>query len=408
VAKTYQFDRDDLIRVLSPVARFVGKSLKATAYVRLFDDDGVLAAEATNGRASARMSLESQSGDKIDVCVHPKFLDAIKSMRGGDLELEITQSQVVVSGAAKSKFTLPVNPDPLPDTGLSDLPDGDDVAVDSLLPIIEQAAKFASDDAKRPAIHGVHLMQAQTDDGPRIAVASTDSYRFFYRITDIESFPGVDEDKGITLSLELAKDIKGLLSGVVKMSVGSKIAIQDGGFKYWGHITAEPFPNVEQILKMADPEKKIFFGRAEADRELERASVLAETGATLKLLVRDGELICQVAGSMGSSEVAWDADTGDFRNDYALNFSYLRNGIGAIETDGVFLGVSESKMKPLLIHGEDEKTFYVLTGLMPDRAEKPATKTKSKAKAKEDEEPEPVAVVAGSEEDEDEGEDVDF
>lgn len=392
MAQTFEFDRDDLIAVLKPVSRFVGKSLKSTSYIRLFSDGDLLAAEATNGRASARMTVD-QEAKRLEACVHPKLLDAIRALPDGSVELTISASSVEVSGRGKTKFTVPVNPDPLPETGLDKIPDGEEVEIDDLLTAIEKAARFASDDTKRPAINGVHLMVAEHDGEKRVAVASTDSYRFFYEITDVESFPGVEEGKGLTLPLVMAKDIKGLISGKVLVSVGDTVVIRDGMFRYWSHIPNEPFPNVAKIIEMAQPEHTIRFGKMEADREMERASVLAESGATIKFQVRDAEVIGRVGGAMGSSEIAWDADSGTCRSEADLKFSFLRNGIGAVETDEIRLGISDNKMKPILIQDEEGKTSYVLAGVAPTRTsddggDKPKTKTRKK---KEEPEPAPEA-----------------
>lgn len=392
MATIVEIDRDDLVAVLNPVSKFVGKTLKATAFVRLFVEEGVLAAEAMNGRSAARMVLPTTKVEKdLDVQVHPKFLDAIKSMKSGDLKLTITTNNIEISGAGKSKFDLPLSSDKLPETGLDTLPPGEEVDLDEIMPILERAAKFASEDDKRQSIFGVHVMLR---DG-HVVVVSTDSYRFYHETTELTEFPGLTDGTGITLPLGFIRDIAGIAKGTVQLSTDGKVILEDGGFRYSTSITAEKFPDVEAIIKISEPEFILKFGRDEADREMERAAVLAEKGATVNVFIRDSEVFARIQGGMGSSEVAWEADTEKCRSELRFNLSYFRNGIGVVNGDEIQLGVSDDKRKPAILMSEDGSRKYVISTLAESSVQPEAAAATKKKKGKKGEEPEDEPVPAG-------------
>lgn len=376
----FRSERDSLAEVLSTAARAVGSRGTASPVlsgVLLRCEGNHLAVTGTDLDLTIRMEQEVIGLEDGD-CVIPARLitDIVRSLEPGAVTVEGGDEKIEIS-ASRSRFGLRALP--LMEFPTVMAPNAPNVVLPGEMvgEGLRQVVRAASNDDARPMLTGVLI----TNEGGRIRLVATDSYRLALR--DFEGTSGLGEGEDVLVPARALAELQRLSASAgaglhstdtgngsrandVGVTIGAKeITFTRGSVRITSRLLEGTYPDYRQLIPDHYP-NLLHLGKETLIGALRRVRLLVKDNTTpVRLSMRPGGVDLSVV----SQEVGDASETvdGDFSGDelvIAFNPSYLIDGVEAVIGDEVVIETADAS-RPATVRAADHDSFRYL--LMPVR-----------------------------------------
>ena len=362
-------ERDSLAAALA-IANRATASLKPSsmfpAALRLSATADQLAVASTDGDLSIMtVTAIPVSAEGGTVLAPAKLLAAIVgALPPGSVSLTSTSDALEVK-AGRSHFTLRTFPtDNLPPPSRVDAPQ---VEVDAALlrTSLTQVVFAASPDALRPVLTGV-LVEARSDG---LRLVATDSYRLVYR--DVPGLRVLGDRPSALVPSRVLTELQRLLTGVDTVDVylgEQQVAFQVGATYLSGRLIEGEFPNYRPLLPTEPPSNRLTVECEPLLAAIKRVALVAAGDKTTPVRVQFTTEGVRVSVQTSDGATASEQVDGKYEGDdltLGFNPAFLTEGIAALGTDTVVLGLT-NEVKPAIITGAEDEGGPVQI-LMPVR-----------------------------------------
>lgn len=351
--------------LLKPLQAVIGvverrQTMPILSNILLKAADGVLAVTGTDLEVELVAEASVDVTDPGDITIPGRKLhDIVRALPDGvSVELIHSGDRVTVK-AGRSRFVLSSLP-------AADFPSTEGIEADQ-----ELTVSYAD---LRRLIEKTHFSMAQQDvryylngllfetEGTRLRAVATDGHRLALADCELSAPAGHDGQcivprKGV---LELNRLLGG--DGEVKLVLGSNhLRVQLPGTRLTTKLIDGRFPEYSRVV----PEQAEHLVRA--DREalrssLQRAAILSnEKYRGIRLELSENRLLMQ------ANNPEQEEATEELEVDYAgpemeigFNVSYLLDALGAVDSDGVELGLADANSSCLITNVEDLQTKFVV------------------------------------------------
>jgi DNA polymerase-3 subunit beta len=297
--------------------------------------------------------IGSLPNDKIDL-----------DLQDQTLEIKCKNYETRLRGAATSEF--PLIPEVAKEAAYS-------LDVGKFHEAVNQVVFATSTNEIRPEISGIlmHLDGA----GMKVVVAATDSYRLAEKTLELAGKEN-ENSRDVIIPARTMQEVLRILSvfrdsedpetpNVVKIYLAeNQIMFSLNGVDLVSRVIDGQYPDYKQIIP-ASYETKAGFTRNELIRVVKTASLFAKPGifdVTFGFKPgkeKVGELVLSSANSQfGENTVKLEADVEGKENEITLNYRYLLDGLGAMESEEVSLELTSAD-NPCLLRPKAEKSDYL-------------------------------------------------
>ncbi len=337
-------------------------------------ENGVITLLATNLEIGIKCVVRGKI-EKDGVIALPAklFADYIASLPNEKIDLNLQDQNIQIKC---KKFETRIR-----GVGVSDFPlipeinkeGGYSLDVGKFREAINQVIFAVSPNEIRPEISGIFLHF----DGQKkkLTVASTDSYRLAEKSLDLVN--GENENvKDAIVPARTMQEILRILSifrdtedpespSVLKVYLAeNQILFSLNSVDLISRVIDGQYPDYQQIIP-SNWKTKAAINRNELARLVKTASLFAKPGifdVTFTFYPGKngaGELVLSSANSQfGENTVKLDTELQGGKNEITLNYRYLLDGLGAIESDEVFLEITSSD-SPCLLRPKAESSDYL-------------------------------------------------
>ncbi len=288
-----------------------------------------------------------------------KFLDIVKALPDG-VEMTIaTEGDRVVIRAGRSRFTL------------TTLPAAEFPLVDELN--TQQTLKLAQVEFKR-LIDKTHFSMAQQDvryylngmlleaEGKELRAVATDGHRLALCETVLET-PAKSRQQVIVPRkgvLELQRILG--TDGEIELEIGTNhVRAQIGGIRFTSKLIDGRFPEYGRVIP-ANASRIIDADRDTLRHSLQRTAILSnEKYRGIRLNIKPGLLTLQ-AHNPEQEEAEDQIEVGYTGEEIEIGFNvnYLLDALGAIDTDRVHIGLTDSNSSCLVTAANSNSARYVV------------------------------------------------
>ncbi|MBF6540733.1 DNA polymerase III subunit beta [Nocardia farcinica] len=367
---------------LADAATWVARSLPSRPPVPVLggahlraDDDG-LTISVFDYEVSAQMRIAAEVAHDGEVLVSGKLLaDITKALPNKPVDITFDGSRVLIA-CGSAKFSLPT----MPVEDYPKLPDvparSGELAADLFATAVSQVAVAAGRDDTLSMLTGIRV----EIDGAEVTLAATDRYRLAVRTLEWSPTDPSVETQVLVPARTLAEAVKALES-----AAPARLAIDDSMFglvnarrRTTTRLLDAEFPKFRQLLPKEHASVATVFVPDLVDA-IKRVALVAERGAQVRLeFSEDGLLLSAGGDDAGRAEEAVPAE---FRGEpltIAFNPGYLMDGLTALHSTSVTLGVTTPTRPAVLVPSGDVEVkessggFAALSGpfvymLMPVR-----------------------------------------
>jgi DNA polymerase-3 subunit beta len=354
--------REDILTPLQSVIGVVERrqTMPVLANVLLAARDGKLSVTGTDLEVelvAASQASVQQSGD-ITVPGR-KLLDIFRSLPEKTSVALSTEGERVSLRAGRSRFTL------------SSLPASEFPLVDEIN--AQQTLTVAQGEFRR-LIDKTHFSMAQQDvryylngllletDGKTLRAVATDGHRLALCETELDSKAKTSQQvivprKGV---LELQRILG--TEGNIELAVGTNhVRAQIGDIRFTSKLIDGRFPEYGRVIP-ASPSRTVEAERESLKLSLQRTAILSnEKYRGIRLTARPGLLVIQAHNP--EQEEAEDQVEVNYKGEeveIGFNVNYLLDALGAIESDKVEIGLTDSNSSCLIHAPGTTHTKYVV------------------------------------------------
>ncbi|MCZ9310148.1 DNA polymerase III subunit beta [Corynebacterium uberis] len=372
---SFRVAKDDLGDAVAWVARNLPTKVAQPvlrAMLITADDEGLEIA-GFDYEVSTKVRLSAQVSQPGRIAVAGKLIAEISNtLPNKDVEIRADGS-VAVMVCGSSRFELPMIPlDDYPQ--LPTLPEVTGTIDPKLFTrAVTQVAVAAGRDDTLPMLTGVHMEVS----GSNVELAATDRFRLALRTFEWNpASPDVSANLLIPAKtlLENARTLDPQTSDPIDIAVGTGDQIgREGLFgvhtdnrETTTRMLDAEFPNIKPLL----PKVHTSVATVEIAPLLEairRVSLMTERNAQIRMQFSEGQVILSAGGSdSGHAEEPLPcAFTGADELLIAFNPSYLKDGLGVIDTDRVVFGFTEPSRPAILVPEPDELPEANADGTFP-------------------------------------------
>jgi DNA polymerase-3 subunit beta len=341
--------------ILSPLQSVIGvverrQTMPVLANVLLAARDGKLSVTGTDLEVELVAASQASVQQAGDITVPGrKLLDIFRSLPEKTSVALSTEGERVSLRAGRSRFTL------------SSLPASEFPLVDEIN--AQQTLTVAQGEFRR-LIDKTHFSMAQQDvryylngllletDGKTLRAVATDGHRLALCETELGGKAKTSQQvivprKGV---LELQRILGA--EGTIELAVGSNhVRAQIGDIRFTSKLIDGRFPEYGRVIP-ASPSRTVEAERESLKLALQRTAILSnEKYRGIRLTARPGLLIIQAHNP--EQEEAEDQVEVNYTGEeveIGFNVNYLLDALGAIESDKVEIGLTDSNSS-CLIHG---------------------------------------------------------
>lgn len=371
--------QENLAQGLSLVAHVAGKNvnLPILSHVLLQTDGGNLKISATNLEMATSVLVRGRVDEPGEFTVPAKlFQDYIGLLGEGKVELVVKDElleiraegkSTSIKGMAATEFPL------IPKLAKEVL---FRLEAEGLRQAINQVAFAVSSSDSRPELGGVACYFNPAGAKDLLVMASTDSYRLAERQVMLSSGVGTDVEKKCIIPARAMQEVSRVLSGY-KDEVGmpqfvewsmteSQLAVSFGNVELVSRLIEGSFPDYKQIIpKQFRTNCRV--KRTELMKAIRAASLFSRQGIydVHFEMSTEGMLTVSSADTGTGTHVAkLHAVVEGESNKVTLNFKYMNDGLGVMETDVVVLHVIDA-MNAVVVKPADKEGFQYV--VMPIR-----------------------------------------
>lgn len=363
--------QENLVQGLGMVAHVTGKNinLPVLGNVLFKTENGNLKLSTTNLEIAVSCSVRGKVESDGEYSVPAKLLlDYVSLLPTGKIELELKEEglevrtsdqHTVIRGLAASEFPL------LPKLNKES---NFQLPAESLKAALNQVTFAASTSESRPELTGVACFFKPEGNGWAAIFAATDSYRLAEKKLMINSGSG-EVRKAIIPArsmLEIARIVssyKDDISGPsdVAWSFGeNQLMVTYGNVELITRLIEGSFPPYQEIIPQTFKTEAIL-PRAELSKAVRAASLFARQGLfDVHLTLDPDQGTCTIASAdqgTGNTKTNIKGDVKGIKNEITLNFRYLNDGLGAMQTEKVKLSMINDG-SPVLILPESTPEQY--------------------------------------------------
>jgi DNA polymerase-3 subunit beta len=337
-------------------------------------EGGVITLIATNLEIGIKCEVRGKIEKEGAVTLPAKlFADYIGSLPNDKIDLDLQDQTLEIKcknyetrlrGAATSEF--PLIPEVAKEAAYS-------LDVGKFHEAVNQVVFATSTNEIRPEISGI-LMHFD-GAGMKVVVAATDSYRLAEKTLELAGKEN-ENSRDVIVPARTMQEVLRILSvfrdgedpeapNVVKIYLAeNQIMFSLNGVDLVSRVIDGQYPDYKQIIP-ASYETKAGFNRNELIRVVKTASLFAKPGifdVTFGFKPgkeKVGELVLSSANSQfGENTVKLEAETEGKENEITLNYRYLLDGLGAMESEEVSLELTSAD-NPCLLRPKAEKSDYL-------------------------------------------------
>ena len=371
--------QENLAQGLSLVAHVAGKNanLPILSHVLLQTEGGNLRISATNLEMATSVLVRGKVEQPGEFTVPAKlFQDYIGLLSEGKVELALKNEQLEIraDGKTTSIKGLVATEFPLIPRLAKEL--SFRIEAEPLRQAINQVAFAVSVSDSRPELSGVACFFNQNGTKDSLIMAATDSYRLAERQMNLAAGAGTDVEKKCIIPAKAMQEISRILSGY-KDEVGmpqfiewsmtdSQLAASFGNVELVSRLIEGSFPDYKQIIpKQFRTNCRV--KRTELMKAIRAASVFSRQGIYDVLFEMSTEGMLTVSSAdtgTGAHTAKLHAVVEGESNKVTLNFKYMNDGLGIMETDFVVLHVIDA-MNAVVVKPADKEGFQYV--VMPIR-----------------------------------------
>jgi DNA polymerase-3 subunit beta len=337
-------------------------------------EGGVITLVATNLEIGIRCEVRGKIESEGAITLPAKlFADYVGSLPNDKIDLELQDQTVEIGcknyetrmrGAPTSEF--PLIPEVAKEGGYS-------LDVGKFREAVNQVVFATSTNEIRPEISGI-LMHFD-GAGSKVVVAATDSYRLAEKTMELAGKES-ENSRDVIVPARTMQEVLRILSvfrdsedpeaqNVVKIYLAeNQIMFSLNGVDLVSRVIDGQYPDYKQIIPSGH-ETQAAFNRSELIKVVKTASLFAKPGifdVTFSLKPGDekmGELVLSSANSQfGENTIKLGAEVEGKENEITLNYRYLLDGLGAMETEEVILELTSGE-NPCLLRPKTEKADYL-------------------------------------------------
>jgi DNA polymerase-3 subunit beta len=337
-------------------------------------EGGIITLLATNLEIGIKCAVRGKIESEGAITLPAKlFADYVSSLPNDKIDLELLDQtfeikcknyETRIRGAATSEFPL--------------IPEVEKVAgysldVGKFHEAVNQVVFAVSTNEIRPEISG--LLLRFDGQNKKVVVAATDSYRLAEKSVGLASNEN-ENSREVIVPARTMQEVLRILSvfrdiedsetpNLVKIYLAeNQIMFSLNGVDLVSRVIDGQYPDYKQIIP-GSWQTRAGFSRNELIRVVKTASLFAKPGIFDVTFVfkpgkeKMGELILSSANSQfGENTVKLEAETEGKENEITLNYRYLLDGLGAMETDEVVLELTSAD-SPCLLRPKAEGADYL-------------------------------------------------
>ncbi len=337
-------------------------------------EGGVITLVATNLEIGIKCEVRGKIEKEGSVALPAKlFADYLGSLPNDKIDLDLQDQTMEVRcknyetrirGAATSEF--PLIPEVAKEGGYS-------LDVGKFREAVNQVVFATSTNEIRPEISGI-LMHFD-GAGMKVVIAATDSYRLAEKTLDLAGKEN-ENSRDVIVPARTMQEVLRILSvfresedpeapNLVKIYLAeNQIMFSLNGVDLVSRVIDGQYPDYKQIIP-ASYETRAGFNRNELIKVVKTASLFAKPGifdVTFSLKPgseKAGELVLSSANSQfGENTVKLGAEVEGKENEITLNYRYLLDGLGAMESEEVALELTSGE-NPCLLRPKTENSDYL-------------------------------------------------
>jgi DNA polymerase-3 subunit beta len=337
-------------------------------------EGGVITLLATNLEIGIKCGIRGRAEKDGAITLPAKlFSDYVSSLPNEKIDLELRDQtleikcknfETKIRGAATAEF--PLIPEVSKDTAFS-------VDVAKFRESVTQVVFATSTSEIRPEISGILLHFDGTEK--RVTVAATDSYRLAEKKLELVGGEG-ENSREVIVPARTMQEVLRILSvfretedpeapNTLKIYLAeNQILFSLNSVDLISRVIDGQYPDYKQIIPSSWKTKAIF-NRNDLIRVIKTASLFAKPGIFDVAFSfkpgkeKSGELTLSSANSQfGENTVRLEAEIEGEANETTLNYRYLLDGLGAMETEEVALEITSGE-SPCLLRPKDQGADYL-------------------------------------------------
>ncbi len=291
------------------------------------------------------------------------FSDIVKNLPDAAVHVESVDDTVFITCGSSSFSIKTLDAEDFPGFPEVDIDQEIEIPFSQFVSMVKRVSRVVSRDESRAILTGVLI----TLEESLLKMVATDSYRL--AITEAELETSQTQNFQAVISGSFLNEIASLSSTNYPITLAlaeNQIVITYHNTVFINRRIEGTFPNYRQLL----PET--YTTRIGVDVEslaagVKRTSLLGQSSSPVKLDINNDSntlLLSAIAQDVGSAQETIDCAVEGEDVEIAFNYSYVLDGLAAIETEKVFLEV-QSSLKPGIFKADEEENFLYL--VMPVR-----------------------------------------
>lgn len=300
------------------------------------------------------------------------FYDFVNLLPNDRVDIDLLDHALQVqSGGSKTKINgIPANEYPLipPVTGGTSYK-LNAAAFDAALSRLLFAV--ATNEA-RPELTGVNMMFSTIDGKRVLTMAATDSYRLAEQTMVVADAP--EGEKRVIVPQRTLLEVRRILSvfrdsvdapeDIVLELVESQIAFRFGNVELTSRVIEGKYPDYRQIVPKS-VKTELTLERGPLLQAVKRTSLFSKNGLfDIRLEAKPGEkslVLSATDAGRGENTMALSGEIVGPENNIVLNYRYLLDGLNALSTETVTLGIIDG-FNPCVLKpgGDDQNSLYII------------------------------------------------
>lgn len=335
-------------------------------------EGGVITLLATNLEIGIKCTVRGKIEKEGGVTLPAKlFADYVASLPNEKIDIELQEQNIEIKcknfetkirGASTAEF--PLIPEVTKEVAYN-------LDVEKFREAINQVIFAVSTNEIRPEISGVLLnFNGQTKN---LIVAATDSYRLAEKVLPLVNGEN-EESREVIIPVRTMQEVLRILSifrdvedpevpNILKIYLAeNQVLFSLNNVDLVSRIIEGQYPDYKQIIPTSW-KTRVIFNRSGLIKAVKTASLFAKPGIFDVTITcksgKGGELILSSSNSQfGENTVKLSTEVEGEQNEITLNYHYLLDGLGAIESDEVFLEIT-SPDSPCLLRPKVENADYL-------------------------------------------------
>lgn len=352
--------QENLAKAIGAVSRIVSSrsSLPVLSNILIATDNGRVRLSATNLEVGINCWIGAKASEEGALTVPARlFSEFITSLPGGNLELSTNDNNLVVVAPHVQSTINGISAEEFPLIPQIKSKPTLEMPVDQLKDALAQVVIAASTDEARPILTGVYIY----NEGTKLNVVSTDSYRLAERRLTLKKKPEIDIK--VVIPGRTIQELVRLLDNQEQVSIyidDNQAMFELDGIQLTSRLIEGQFPDYRQIIPKT-AETTVELETAEMARITKLASLFArENAGSIRLDIKSEGRIdvvanpSQVGENTSSADCQVEGDDGEI----SLNARYLTDALGVVGSAKLHLQLS-GKLSACVIEPAVEQPDYI-------------------------------------------------